>query len=127
VGGVYDAFSRVPLALEVFAAPPKSGAMARLFRRAVRAFGQPKYLITDRGGEFLGRLFTKTVARAGTVHRFGSTNNLFATARLERFWRTFKETARLRLWPPLVREDLERTRSLSWPGPGPRGGLKGGP
>jgi transposase InsO family protein len=113
VAGVYDAFSRVPLALEIFAAPPKSGPMARLFRRAVRAFGRPKYLITDRGGEFLGRLFTKTVARAGSVHRFGSTSNLFATARLERFWRTLKEAARLRLQPPLVREDLESRLELS--------------
>jgi transposase InsO family protein len=87
--------------------------MARLFRRAVRAFGRPKYLITDRGGEFVGRLFTKTLARAGTVHRFASTNNIFATARLERFWRTFKEAARLRLQPVLVREDLERRLELA--------------
>jgi transposase InsO family protein len=113
MAGVYDAFSRVPLALEIFAAPPESCAMARLFRRALRAFGRPKYLITDRGGEFLGRLFAKTVARAGTVHRFGSTNNIFATARLERFWRTFKETAKLRLQPALVREDLEKRLELS--------------
>jgi hypothetical protein len=49
----------------------------------------------------------------GTVHRFASTDNLFATARLERFWRTFKEAARLRLQPPLVREDLESRLELT--------------
>jgi transposase InsO family protein len=113
VAGVYDASSRVPLALQVSGEPLKSRSMARLFRRAVRAFGRPKYLITDRGGEFVGRLFTKTVARAGTVHRFASANNIFATARLERFWRTFKEAARLRLQPVLVREDLESRLELT--------------
>jgi hypothetical protein len=113
VAGVYEAFSRVPLGLQVFDQPPKSGPMARLFHRAVRAFGRPKYLITDRGGEFVGRLFTKTLARAGTVHRFASTHNIFATARLERFWRTFKEAARLRLQPVLVREDLESRLELT--------------
>ena len=87
--------------------------MVRLFRRAVRAFGRPKYLITDRGGEFRGRLFAKAVGRVGTGHRFASPNNIFATARLERFWRTLKETARLRLQAPLVREDLESRLELT--------------
>jgi transposase InsO family protein len=107
VAGVYDAFSRVPLAVQLFDEKPKAGPMARLFRRAVRAFGRPKYLLTDRGGEFSGRLFANAVVRVGTVQRFASPHNIFATARLERFWRTFKDAARLRLDRPLVREDLE--------------------
>jgi transposase InsO family protein len=83
--------------------------MARLFRRAVRSFSHPKYLITDLGGEFTGRVFLKTVARLGTHQRFASAENLYATARLERFWRTLKETADLyRLHLPLTQADLER-------------------
>ena len=76
--------------------------MARLLKAAARTFGPPKYLITDQGGEFTGKVFRKAVSRLGIVHRFGSVENIFATARLERFWRTLKHTASLRLHPPLT-------------------------
>lgn len=82
--------------------------MARLLKTAARTFGSPKYLLTDRGSEFTGRVFQKAGARLGIVHRFGSTQNIFTTARLERFWRTLKHTASLRLQPPLTQGDLER-------------------
>jgi transposase InsO family protein len=109
MAAVFDAFSRSPLALKVFDTRPRADDMARLFRRAVRSFGHPKYLLTDLGGEFTGRMFLKTVARLGTRQRFACADNLYATARLERFWRTLKETADLyRLHLPLTQADLER-------------------
>lgn len=109
MAAVFDAFSRTPLALQTFELKPSASDMARLFRRAVRSFSHPKYLITDRGGEFTGRIFLKTVARLGTRQRFASAENLYATARLERFWKTAKETAGLyRLHLPLTQADLER-------------------
>ena len=50
----------------------------------------------------------RAVRRLGAVQRFASTRILFATARLERFWRTLKESAGLyRLHLPLTCEDLE--------------------
>lgn len=108
MAAVFDAFSRAPLAVEVFDRRPTASAMARLLRAAARAFGAPRYLITDLGGEFTGRLFRKTVRRLGVVQRFGSKENLYATARLERFWRTLKEGARLyRFGLPLTLADLE--------------------
>ena len=82
--------------------------MARLLKTAARSFGAARYLITDQGGEFTGRLFRKTATRLGIRQRFGTVGNLFATARLEGFWRTLKDTASLRLQPPLTLEDLER-------------------
>jgi len=96
LAAVFDAFSRAPLALATYERKPGAAAMARLLKAAVRAFGAPKYLITDRGGEFTGSVFRRTIARSGVVQRFGSTHNLFATARLERFH------------PPLTIGDLER-------------------
>jgi len=109
MAAVFDAFSRVPLALQVFEWKPGASDMARLFRRAVRAFGRPKYLITDLGGEFTGTVFVKTVARLATIQRFASADNLYATARLERFWRTLKEISGLyRLGLPVTREELEQ-------------------
>lgn len=65
-------------------------------------------MITDQGGEFRGRIFRKSAARLGIVQRFGTPGRIFATARLERFWRTLKEAAALKALPPLTIEDLER-------------------
>lgn len=89
--------------------------MASLFRRAAKAFAAPKYVITDLGGEFTGKLFAKAVARRGATQRFASADNLYATARLERFWRTLKQCAGLRLLAlPLTREDLEHRLELAF-------------
>lgn len=108
VAGVLDGFCRVPLALQVFESKPKASQIARLLTLTARGFGKPKYLITDLGGEFTARLFAKTAARLGIVQRFAARDNLYATARLERFWRTMKGSAGLRLQFPLTRQDLER-------------------
>jgi transposase InsO family protein len=71
-------------------------------------------LITDLGGEFTGQIFQKAVRRLGAVQRFGSKENLYATARLERFWRTLKENAGLyRFGLPLTRSDLEERLALA--------------
>lgn len=105
---VFDAFSRLPLAGMTFAAKPGGAAMARLFRRAALAFGPPRYLITDLGGEFTAGVFKRTVGRLGTKQRFASADNIRATARLERFWKTLKQIARVRLLPPLDLADLEQ-------------------
>ena len=87
--------------------------MARLLKAAATTFGSPKYLLTDQGGEFKARVFAKTVSHLGIVHRFGSTQNIFATARIERFWRTLKDGASLRLHPPLTLGDLERRLEIA--------------
>lgn len=85
VAGVFDAFSRVPLALRVCDTHPDAARMARLLTATARTFGCPKYLITDLGGQFQGRIFAKAVGRLGIRHRFASALNIYATARLERF------------------------------------------
>jgi transposase InsO family protein len=113
VAGVFDAFSRVPVALRVFDRNPGAPEMARLLRAVARRFGSPRYLITDLGGEFGGRVFARAVGRLGVRQRFASAENLYATARLERFWRTLKDTARLRRLRPLTFEDLERRLTLA--------------
>jgi len=110
---VYDAFSRAPLALEVLRARPASKDMVRLLRGAARAFGHPKYLMTDQGGEFTAVVFRQAVKRLGAVQRFASKDNLYATARLERFWRSVKESAGLyRLQLPLTLDELEQRLAL---------------
>jgi putative transposase len=113
LAAVFDAFSRVPLAIATHEHQPGASAMARLLKAAARTFGSPRYLITDQGPEFTGRVFAKAVAHLGIVHRFGSTKNIFATARIERFWRTLKHTSSLRLHPTLTIGDLERRLELT--------------
>jgi len=56
VAAVFDAFSRMPLAVQTFERQPGASAMARLLKAAAKAFTRPKYLITDLGGEFRGRV-----------------------------------------------------------------------
>jgi hypothetical protein len=58
-------------------------------------------------------MFAKAVGRLGIRHRFASALNLYATARLERFWRTLKDTASLRLHRPATIQDLERRLEIA--------------
>ena len=113
---VFDAFSRLPLAGMTFEAKPGGASMARLLKNAVGCFGRPKYLITDLGGEFIAGVFKKTVAQLGVQPRYASADNIHATSRLERFWKTLKEISRVRLIPPLNLDDLETrlSRALSY-------------
>jgi transposase InsO family protein len=114
LAAVFDAFSRAPLALEVSRNRPTAKRTARLLALTARRFASPRYVITDRGGEFFHGAFARTVRRLGAIQRFASTESLFATARLERFWRNLKETAGLyRLHLPLTREDLEHRLELA--------------
>jgi len=113
IAAVFDAFSRVPLVLSTYERKPGASAMARLLKSAARRFGSPKYLLTDQGSEFSGSIFKKIASRLGIIQRFGSVQNIFATARIERFWRTLKQTASLRLQPPLTLGDLEQRLELA--------------
>lgn len=114
MAAVYDALSRAPLALEVFQVRPDARRMVRLLGSAARAFGHPKYLITDQGGEFTAIVFRQAVKRLGAVQRFASKDNLYATARLERFWRSIKESAGLYLFQlPLTPGDLEQRLAVA--------------
>ncbi len=109
MAAVFDAFSRVPLVLQVFDRKPGAKDMAHLQKHAAKAFAAPRYVITDLGKEFTGRAFRKAVKRLGAVQRFAAKDSIKATARLERFWRSLKETAGIRaLGLPLDRQDLEQ-------------------
>ena len=107
MAAIFDAYSRVPLALQTFDRRPSSRETAGLLERSVQAFGQPRHVITDLGSEFKGN-FERTLERLGVVQRWRRKDCIAATARLESFWRTLKNTASLRLPVFLTLEDLER-------------------
>jgi hypothetical protein len=95
VAAVFDAFSRVPLAVQTFERRPGASTMARLLKTAARGFPRPKYLITDLPeASFADGSSGTLAARLGIVQRFASKDNIYATARLEHFWRTLTQMAR---------------------------------
>jgi hypothetical protein len=106
LGGVFDAHSRTPLVLQTYAGKPAAHAMAALFKVAVARFHKPKFVITDLGSEFKGA-FKRTVKRFGCALRRASKENLHATARLERFWRTLKQLIGYRISFPSDIHDLD--------------------
>jgi transposase InsO family protein len=95
IAAVFDAFSRAPLAVQVFELRPTAQDTARLLRAAARRLAHPRYLVSDLGGEFTAHIFRKAAARLGVIQRFASADSLKATARLERFWLTLKQAAGL--------------------------------
>jgi hypothetical protein len=106
LGGVFDAHTRTPLVLQTYKAKPGAAAMASLFKVAVARFHKPKYVITDLGSEFKGA-FKRTVKRFGCSLRRASKENLHATSRLERFWRTLKQLIGYRISFPADIHDLD--------------------
>jgi transposase InsO family protein len=114
LAAVFEAHSRVPLLLRLFQACPDATDMPALLRTAARTFNRPKYLITDRGGEFTGEAFRRAARRRSIDHRFATADSIKATARLERWWRTLKSLARLRgLQLALTVEDVEQRLELA--------------
>jgi len=114
LAAVFEAHSRVPLILRVFQAMPGAQDMAALLRQAAKAFRRPKYLLTDLGGEFTGEVFLETAKRLSIRHRFAAAESIKATARLERWWRTLKELARLNgLQLALTVEDVTQRLELA--------------
>ncbi|MFH1023880.1 MAG: hypothetical protein V1809_10900 [Planctomycetota bacterium] len=78
---------------------PTSNQMLRLLKKAIIAFGKPKFLVTDHGTQFCGR-FRKTVKRKLDIRpvrgriRFG----YFMNGKIERFFRSFRIWSRLVLF-----------------------------
>ena len=68
-------------------------------------------MITDLGPEFIARVFKKTAGRLGAQARYAAADSIHATACLERFWLTVKQTARFNLlFAPIDRAEMERWR-----------------
>ena len=113
---VFDACARCPLVWRVFARTPTARDLARLLRRAVRAYGRARHLITDRGRQFTAKAFRRVVRRLGIGQRFGAVGRVGSIALLERVWRTLKDLARVRPRPPLTAHALEARlrRVMPW-------------
>jgi transposase InsO family protein len=107
VAAVLDAFSRMPLAVRVFPSEPKADDLTALVLSAARRHGAPRHLVSDQGTQFTAERFDEALRRLGVRHRLGAIGQSGSIARLERWWRTFKESLQLPLFRPLTQSALE--------------------
>lgn len=77
---------------------PSSKNLARMFERACESHGTPERVLTDRGPELRAAPFTAMLARLGVEHTLTRPHHPWTNGRVERLFRTFKETVRAHLW-----------------------------
>ncbi len=82
--GILDAWSRLPVGAVVYRAEPHASQIAAALRRAVRAHGAPRVLVSDRGRVFRAAVLRRTTRRLRIQHRFGAVGQVGSIARLER-------------------------------------------
>lgn len=108
VAAIFDGFSRLPLALQVFEGEPASEEIATLFEKTRVAHGKPRHLVTDKGAQFTAEAFRSSLSAWRVRQRFGAIGKHGSIALIERFFRSLKEALGLAFARPLLREDLER-------------------
>jgi transposase InsO family protein len=93
---VLDACSRLPLAAALRLTRPSARFAARLLKRAVLTHGRPRHLVVDQGSQFTAREFRETVAALGIRVRYGAVGETHSLGLIDRFFRTLKDSLRLR-------------------------------
>jgi transposase InsO family protein/DNA-binding transcriptional regulator YiaG len=114
LAAVLDNFSRMPLAFCLFASPAKTDDICALIDKACAAYGKPRHLIVDKGGEFTAAAFRERIEAWRVSLRYCSAENHRANSRLERFWRSLKQL--LHVGPfskPLTFGELDRDVHLA--------------
>jgi transposase InsO family protein len=113
---ILDVFSRMPLAAQVFTKEPTAAEMASLLDHAVVKHSTPKHFVSDQGAQFTSGVFCNALQTRGIKQRFGAIGKTGSIAIIERFWRTLKDLARLRLAfnLPLAPGDLAHRLQLSF-------------
>lgn len=98
---VLDLFSRFPIAFSVFRSEPTAIDLLVLVEKAL-VVGRPRVLVTDQGSVFTSEVFRTGVAALGIEQRFGALYQHASIARLERLWRSMKDS----LFHPVLRRRL---------------------
>jgi transposase InsO family protein len=105
---VLDVFSRFPLSWKIFWFEPSTGDIRALLGRAIRRYGKPRYLVSDKGPQFTALHLRSWLQAQGIHQRFGAIGKTGSIAVIERFWRTIKNLLGLPFAPPLLRSELQR-------------------
>jgi transposase len=99
IAALMDGFSRRLVALKVYARTPTTRMMAMLVKRAtVAARAAPRFVITDHGTQFRRIFENALVSFANTTVVRCRVHDFRLNGKVERFFRTMKEWARLTLF-----------------------------
>jgi len=113
IAAVVDHYSRRVLHVDCFANQPSSADVQAFLAKAIRAAGTaPKYIVSDRGGQFDCPAFRRWCKRRKIKPRYGAVGKHGSIAVIERFWRTLKE--HLRSLPVVPDERNAFARELKW-------------
>jgi putative transposase len=113
VVAVLDVFSRFPVAFGVFSKEPTSEEILGVLDRAMRVFGRPRHLVSDKGAQYTAEIFRETLEALGIKQRFGAIGQYGSIAIIERFWRTMKHLLGVRAWAPISGEQLEHRLAVA--------------
>jgi len=114
VGLVVDHSSRRVMGFEVSRRQPSAEDARRFLGRLIAAAGtRPRYLVTDRGSQFIARAFRRWCRRQGIRQRFGAIGQYGSLAIIERCIRSLKDECTRRLAVvPLRVADFENELAL---------------
>jgi len=107
---VVDHFSRPAMGISVSGRKPDAVAVRSFLGRTIQTAGSaPKYLVSDKGGQFWQCAdYKKWCQRQGIRLRFGAVGKQGSIAVVERFIRTLKDEATRKRIVPLRRHALHR-------------------
>ena len=98
IAALLDGFSRKLLRLNIFVGTPTTKDMLSLLRSAIKSFGQPRFIITDHGGQF-GRSLTTKLQDIGITVVKGKIRQPSFNGKVERLFRTLRVWLRVAVLP----------------------------
>jgi len=96
IAAIVDGFSRRLVALKVYNTAPTTDQMIKLFSRAIKHEGKPRFLITDHGCQFQ-KMFEERLSQLGVKLVQGRVGSWLINTKVERVFRTLKLWQRLSL------------------------------
>jgi transposase InsO family protein len=96
IGAVLDGYSRKLLGLKLFLSYPTTKDMTHWVKNVISSHGAPRFLVTDRGGQFKKR-FRIVLMRWGIQQVQGRKRSCCFNGKVERFFRTLKAWQRVAL------------------------------
>lgn len=95
----FDGFSRRIMALRVFGGSPTTHELIEMIDEAAREASVPRYVVTDRGGQFQ-RTFRQALRHRGIQHARGRCGSWQFNAKVERLFWSLKRWWRVSLVVP---------------------------
>ncbi len=117
LGVALDHYSRRVMDIAVFPSQPSAQRVIDFLDRATRGAGsRPHHLITDRGKQFVAKVFWVWCRHRGIRQRFGAIGKYGSLAVVERFIRSLKTECTRALLVPFARKSLDReiTHYVAW-------------